>query len=122
MQPKTCRNCSQNLKIETLLKKRLNELPSNLRELTLNSEPFIYFCNEQCFNTYITSTHQQQQPISIQLKNEPMDITSFSSLKYLSSKRQEENPNEVNFIVFVFTKNIDSFSRNDGNDGIQIYW
>lgn len=78
MQPKTCRNCSQNLTAENLFKKRLNELPIHLRELIPNSEPFIYFCHEQCFNTYITNT-----PVKI----EPVDITS---VKTLLVKRQEK--------------------------------
>jgi hypothetical protein len=95
MQPKICRNCSQNLTLENLFKKRLNELPVNLRELTPNSEPFIYFCNEQCYNTYVTNT-PQQQIISTNLKTESMDVTSSSSIKYLSLKRQEEKINDVN--------------------------
>ncbi|UJR10319.1 hypothetical protein I4U23_014525 [Adineta vaga] len=61
-QPKICRNCLQNLTAENLLKKRLNELPVHLRESTSNAEPFIYFCNEQCFNIYITGT--QPSPIT----------------------------------------------------------
>jgi len=94
-QPKHCRNCSQNLTSENLFKKRLNELPVNLRELTPNSEPFIYFCNEQCFNTYITNTNQQQIILN-NIKNESMDVTSSSSIKYLSLKRQDEKVNDVN--------------------------
>lgn len=76
-QPKTCRNCLQNLTIDTFFKKRLNELPVHLRELTPNSEPFIYFCHEQCFNTYI-------------IKPEPMDHTTTTTTltKNVSIKRQ----------------------------------
>jgi histone-lysine N-methyltransferase MLL3 len=88
-QPKLCRYCSQNLISENLLKKRLNELPINLRDSTQNSEPFIYFCNEQCFNTYITNT-QQQPTISTNIKNEPMDVILSSCLK-----RREQNLNEA---------------------------
>jgi hypothetical protein len=66
-QPKHCRNCSQHLTADNLFKKRLNELPVNLRELTPNAEPFIYFCNEQCFTAYV----QQQQTVT---KMEPMDV------------------------------------------------
>ncbi len=88
MQPKTCRNCLQNLTTENSLKKRLNELPVNLRELTLNSEPFIYFCNEQCFNTY---SHQQQI-----IKTEPMDVIVSSSIRKF---------NPVNFISLILNIN-----------------
>ena len=35
-QPKLCRHCSQNLISENVFKKRFNELPINLRELTPN--------------------------------------------------------------------------------------
>ena len=100
MQPKHCRNCAQLLATDNLLKKRLSELPSAIRELIPYSEPFVYFCNEQCFNTCLSSTHtqqqqqqQQQQPAQPQqtstlltvntsvhnfsnVKNEPMDTTS----------------------------------------------
>ncbi len=76
-QPKHCRTCSQNLTAENLFKKRLNELPVNLRELTPNAEPFIYFCNEQCFMAY---SQQQQQIVP---KTEPMDVSSIL-------KRQEQ--------------------------------
>jgi hypothetical protein len=70
IQPKYCRNCSQNLTAENLFKKRLNELPVNLRELTSNAEPFIYFCSELCFTAY---SQQQQQTV---IKTEPLDVTT----------------------------------------------
>ncbi|CAF3886677.1 unnamed protein product [Rotaria sp. Silwood2] len=95
MQTKICRHCSQNLLTENLLKKRLNELPLNLRELTLNSEPFIYFCNEQCYNLYLTNAHQQQT-ISTNIKNEPIDTLSSVSINSSSLKRQEENLTQLN--------------------------
>ncbi|CAF0790054.1 unnamed protein product [Rotaria sordida] len=95
MQSKICRYCSQNLITENLFKKRLNELPPNLRELTSNSEPFICFCNEQCYNLYITNIHQQPT-ISTNIKNEPIDALSSLSIKSSSLKHQEENPNQLN--------------------------
>ncbi|CAF1682442.1 unnamed protein product, partial [Adineta ricciae] len=84
MQPKHCRNCTQRLTSDNLLKKRLTELPSAARELMPNSEPFIYFCNEQCFNTCLSNTHSQQQALTVNtsinnsptIKNESMDTTS----------------------------------------------
>ncbi|CAF3505803.1 unnamed protein product [Adineta steineri] len=92
MQPKYCRNCTQRLTSDNLFKKRLTELPSAVRELIPNSEPFVYFCNEQCFNTCLSNTHnqqqqqlqQQQQALTINtsvnnsptIKNESMDATS----------------------------------------------
>ncbi|CAF1000074.1 unnamed protein product [Adineta ricciae] len=83
-QPKICRNCSQNLTNENWLKKRFNELPNHLRESTANSDPFIYFCHEQCFNTYVTSTNQPSQSI----KSEPVD-------KPVLIKREEVPFNEL---------------------------
>ncbi|CAF1248982.1 unnamed protein product [Adineta steineri] len=102
-QPKICPNCLQNSITEFFLKKRLNELPLNLREITPNYEQFVYFCNEQCFNTYITSTYQPPiAPVSI--KKEPMDI---AIPKYLPCKRQEEQVNEL--------KDIKRWKRWDSN-------
>ncbi|CAF3363447.1 unnamed protein product [Rotaria sp. Silwood1] len=87
MQPKYCRNCTQRLTSDTIFKKRLTELPAAIRELIPNSEPFVYFCNEQCFNTCLSNTHNQQQTLSINtsinnsptIKNEPMDTTTITS-------------------------------------------
>ena len=83
MQPKYCRHCTQRLLNENVYKKRLNELPSSIRELTPNSEPFVYFCNEQCFNSCVSTTHQQTLTINTSIssnsptiKNESMDTTS----------------------------------------------
>ena len=80
MQPKYCRNCSQNVTMENLLKKRLNELPANLRELTPNAEPFVYFCHEQCFTAYV------QQTMTTNTKLEPMEVTMLTP----PIKRQEQ--------------------------------
>ena len=84
MQPKYCRHCTQRLTAENLLKKRLTELPAAIRELIPNSEPFVYFCHEQCFNNCVSTTHNQQQNLTINtsisssptIKNESMDTTS----------------------------------------------
>lgn len=61
-QPKCCRTCSQRLTPETIFKKRLSELPAIVRELIPYSEPFVFFCNEQCFNACLSTTHNPQQP------------------------------------------------------------
>ncbi|CAF4444272.1 unnamed protein product, partial [Rotaria magnacalcarata] len=78
MQQKICRYCSNNLTTENSLKKRLNEFPLYLREISPNSEPFFNFCNEQCYNAYLTNLQlqqqqQQQQTVSVNIKNEPVD-------------------------------------------------
>lgn len=116
MQPKHCRNCSQRLTSENLLKKRLTEIPATIRELIPNSEPFVYFCHEQCFNNCVSSTHNQQQSLTINtsisnsptIKNESMDVTSppctpndlngspTGRSRRLSSKRRQENINKPN--------------------------
>ena len=116
MQPKLCRNCSQRLTAENLLKKRLTELPAIIRELIPNSEPFVYFCNEQCFNNCVSSTHNQQQNLTINtsisnsptIKTESMDITSppctpndlngspTGRSRRLSLKRRQESLNKSN--------------------------
>ncbi|CAF3790913.1 unnamed protein product [Rotaria sp. Silwood1] len=95
MQTKICRYCSQNLLTENLFKKRLNELPLHLRELTSNSEPYIYFCNEQCYNLYITNIHQQSTLLT-NIKNESIDTVSSLPINSSSLKRQEENLNQLN--------------------------
>jgi hypothetical protein len=121
LQPKYCRNCTQRLTSENLFKKRLSELPSVVRELIHYSEPFVYFCHEQCFNSCLTSTHNQQQPqqpsttltinTSIQnvtnVKTEPVDVTSppctpnelndspNGRQRRLSLKRRQENVAKV---------------------------
>ena len=116
MQPKFCRNCTQRLTSDNLMKKRLTELPSTIREFIPNSEPFVYFCNEQCFNICLSNTHnQQQQTLTINtltnnspaIKNEPMDTISppcssndFNSspngrTRRLSLKRRQDNLNKV---------------------------
>ena len=76
-QPKHCRNCSEKLTVETFLRKRWNELPTNLRELTPNTEPFIYFCHEQCFTTYSQATN-------------PIEVTTPSPNKSMPVKRQDQ--------------------------------
>lgn len=92
MQPKYCRTCSQRLTAENLLKKRLNELPASIRELVPYSEPFVYFCNEQCFTSCLSSTQTPTTPQSTttttaltvntaisnvtHVKNEPIETTS----------------------------------------------
>lgn len=116
MQPKLCRNCSQRLTAENLLKKRLTELPAVIRELIPNSEPFVYFCNEQCFNNCVSSTHTPQQNLTINtsisnsptIKTESMDTTSppctpndlngspTGRSRRLSLKRRQENLNKPN--------------------------
>lgn len=118
MQPKYCRHCTQRLTVENLLKKRLTELPTTIRELIPNSEPFVYFCNEQCFNNCVSTTHnqQQQQNLTINtsisnsptIKNESMDITSppctpndlngspNGRSRRLSLKRRHENLSKSN--------------------------
>ncbi|CAF5199722.1 unnamed protein product, partial [Rotaria magnacalcarata] len=117
MQPKYCRNCTQRLTSDNLFKKRLTELPAAVRELIPNSEPFVYFCNEQCFNTCISITHNQQQALTINtsinnsptIKNEPMDTTTSPPCtpndlndspngrsKRLSVKRRQDNLNKSN--------------------------
>ncbi len=85
-QPKLCRHCSQILISENIFKKRLNELPINLRELTPNSDPFIYFCNEQCFTTY------QQQIISINLTPSLCLKRPEQNLNQLSKRWKRWNP------------------------------
>ena len=128
MQPKYCRNCTQRLTAEHLFKKRLTELPSAIRELIPNSEPFVYFCNEQCFNTCVSTTtynqqqQQQQQILTINtsisqsptIKNEPMDTTSPPCTpndlngspngrpRRLSVKRRQDNLNKVKIISIGF--------------------
>jgi hypothetical protein len=122
MQPKYCRNCTQRLTSENLFKKRLTELPSAIRELIPNSEPFVYFCNEQCFNTCLTNTHNQQQTLTINtsinqsptIKNEPMDTTSPPCTpndlngspngrpRRLSLKRRQDNLNKVREKILFF--------------------
>jgi hypothetical protein len=122
MQPKCCRNCTQRLTSENLFKKRLTELPSAIRELIPNSEPFVYFCNEQCFNTCLSNTHNQQQQqiltinTSVIIKNEPMDTTSppctpnelngspNGRQRRLSLKRRQESLNKVGRILFIEKK------------------
>ena len=86
-QPKICRNCSQNLTNENWLKKRFNELPNHLRASTANAEPFIYFCHEQCFNTYVTSTNQPPGA-SQSIKSEPVE-------KSVLIKREEVSFSQV---------------------------
>lgn len=124
MQPKYCRTCTQRLTSENLFKKRLTELPSAIRELIPNSEPFVYFCNEQCFNTCLTNTHNQQQVLTINtsisqsptIKNEPMDTTSPPCTpndlngspngrpRRLSPKRRQDSLNKVIEKIFLFIK------------------
>ncbi len=116
MQPKYCRNCTQRLTSENLFKKRLTEIPAAIRELIPNSEPFVYFCNEQCFNTCLSTTHNQQQTLTINtsisnsptIKNESMDTTSPPCTpndlngspngrpRRLSLKRRQDNLNKSN--------------------------
>ena len=79
-QPKYCRNCSQNLIMDNLLKKRLTEVPVHLRESTPNAEPFVYFCHEQCFTSYA------QQSFTTNIKSEPMEVMTLS----VPIKRQEQ--------------------------------
>lgn len=71
-EPRICRHCSLSLPAASLLKKRLNELPSHLRDATLHGEPFVYFCHEQCFNAFVTNA-QQSPMVSAQIKSEPTD-------------------------------------------------
>ncbi|CAF1210250.1 unnamed protein product [Rotaria sordida] len=116
MQPKYCRNCTQRLATDTIFKKRLTELPSAIRELIPNSEPFVYFCNEQCFNNCVSTTHNQQQTLTINtsinnspiIKNESMDTTSppctpndlngspNGRSRRLSLKRRQDSLNKSN--------------------------
>jgi len=126
MQPKYCRNCTQRLTLENLFKKRLTELPSAVRELIPNSEPFVYFCNEQCFNTCLLNTHNQQQTLTINtsinnsptIKNESMDTTSPPCTpndlndspngrpRRLSLKRRHDNLNKVRDLFFKIIKKV----------------
>ncbi|CAF2074749.1 unnamed protein product [Rotaria magnacalcarata] len=93
MQQKICRYCSNNLTTENSLKKRLNEFPLYLREISLNSEPFINFCNEQCYNAYLTNLQlqQQQQTVSVNIKNEPVDRLPSLPIQNSSIKHEDEN-------------------------------
>lgn len=68
-QPKYCRNCSQNLIMDNLLRKRWTELPVHLRDSTPNGEPFAYFCQEQCFTSYV------QLSLATTTKSEPVEVT-----------------------------------------------
>ncbi len=148
MQPKYCRNCTQRLTSENLFKKRLTELPSSIRELLPNSEPFVYFCNEQCFNTCLSNTHNQQQALTINtvvnnsptIKNEPMDTTSppctpndlngspNGRSRRLSLKRRQDSLNKVrkkklgiDGIIFLSSPMVINDGKiSDGNDGIQV--
>ena len=84
-QPKYCRYCSQHLPNENFLKKRLNELPGHLKEQTPNGEPFVYFCNDECFNQLA-----QQQTVPVNIKSEPLE----SNLRSLPIKREEIKENK----------------------------
>lgn len=93
-QPKYCRNCSQNLPLDNLFKKRLNELPANLRELTLNAEPFVYFCHEQCFTAYV------QQSMTTNTKTEPMEVmTSLPPIKRQEQVDRKKLSEEIEFFL-----------------------
>ena len=134
MQPKYCRTCSQRLTAENLLKKRISELPASIRELVPYSEPFVYFCNEQCFTSCLSSTHtptpttpQSQQPTTTltintsmhnltNVKNEPIDTTSppctpsdmngspNGRQRRLSLKRRQDNLTKVKIIKILINE------------------
>lgn len=104
-QPKHCRHCSQHLLAETFVKKRLNEVPVHLRETpTANGEPFIYFCNDNCFNTHA------QQPIGpINIKAEAIE----PNVRLLPVKREvKENKRwkrwDPNLLLRTFVQPVNS--------------
>ncbi|CAF1068255.1 unnamed protein product [Didymodactylos carnosus] len=96
MQPKYCRNCNIKLTTDNLFKKRLNELPASIKEYLPLSEPFVYFCNEQCYNLYLTNIHCPPPSSSLTINTQlpTSTATTFTSPQTLSMPLIKNEPME----------------------------